>query len=109
MNQPAPTLEALQAAFSDVHDPEFGISIIDLGLIHEIRIDGDHVIITMTLTSFYCPAGDVITAGVKCATERVPGVGRATVNLVWEPLWTPERLTPAGRQQLGWDAPRIEA
>jgi hypothetical protein len=48
-------------------------------------------------------------AGVKSAAERVPGVSQATVNLVWAPLWTPERLTPAGRAQLGWDAPRLDA
>jgi metal-sulfur cluster biosynthetic enzyme len=106
---PLPTLADVEAAIAQVADPEFGLSIVDLGLIYDLRLEDDEVRVTMTLTSFYCPAGDIIVAGVKSAAERVPGVSQATVNLVWAPLWTPERLTPAGRAQLGWDAPRLDA
>lgn len=100
--------ETLREAFRHVSDPEFGVSIEDLGLIYDITIDGGRVVVTMTLTSMYCPAGDVILAGVKSAAEAVPGVTGAEVVLVWEPLWTPERLSNAARVHLGWDAPRIE-
>lgn len=106
---PPPTLADVEAAIARVADPEFGLSIVDLGLIYNLRLEGSEVYVTMTLTSFYCPAGDVILGGVKAAAESVPGVNRADVQLTWEPPWTPECLTPAGRAQLGWDAPRVEA
>ena len=90
-----------------VYDPEFGVSVRDLGLIHGISAAGDGtVVVTMTLTSRYCPAGDVIMSGVKSATETVPGVSSVRVDLVWDPQWTPERLSPAARVQLGWDESR---
>ncbi|MFH1500223.1 MAG: metal-sulfur cluster assembly factor [Verrucomicrobiota bacterium] len=104
----SPTVEALREAFTRVYDPEFGVSIEDLGLIYGIDIDGGRVSVTMTLTSFYCPAGEVILAGVKSAAEAVPGVSEADVRLVWEPSWTPALLSPAAREHLGWDETRIE-
>jgi metal-sulfur cluster biosynthetic enzyme len=95
---------ALTDAFCHVYDPEFGASIQDLGLIYDLAIDeSGGVTVTMTLTSMYCPAGEVILGGIKAAAEGVPGVASAQVNLVWEPAWTPELLTPAARLQLGWD------
>ncbi len=100
---------ALREAFAQVYDPEFGVSIQDLGLIYATEIGEDGgVTVVMTLTSMYCPAGDVILAGVKAAAESVPGVAWAEVRLVWEPLWTPDLLSPAGRKQLGWDQPRVD-
>jgi metal-sulfur cluster biosynthetic enzyme len=106
---PLPTLADIEAAIARVADPEFGLSIVDLGLVYDLRVEGNEVQVTMTLTSFYCPAGEVILGGVKAAAESVPGVSRATVQLTWEPPWTPDCLTPAGRAQLGWDTPRVEA
>lgn len=100
--------DTLRAAFKTVYDPEFGVSVEDLGLIYDARIEADVVTVTMTLTSLYCPAGDVILAGVKAAAEALPGVTRADVSLVWEPLWTPDRLSEDARAQLGWDEPRID-
>jgi metal-sulfur cluster biosynthetic enzyme len=110
MNIDVPKLvpSVFRDAFKSVYDPEFGVSVEDLGLIYDIRIEGSSVFINMTLTSMYCPAGDVITNGVKAAAEAVPGVTHAEVNLVWDPLWHPERLSPEARQQLGWDEPKIE-
>lgn len=104
----APDVPALRAAFKTVYDPEFGVSIQDLGLIYDIQVEDGAALVNMTLTSMYCPAGEVILAGVKAAAEAVPGISRAEVTLVWEPLWTPERLSPEARAQLGWDEPRIE-
>lgn len=110
MNTPAaPDSSAILAALATVQDPEFSIGIVDLGLIYDVAVTAGEVVVTMTLTSFYCPAGDVITAGVKSAAERVPSVRSARVELVWEPLWTPERLSPAARAQLGWDTPHLSA
>jgi metal-sulfur cluster biosynthetic enzyme len=58
----------------------------------------------MTLTSQYCPAGEVILAGIKAAAETVAGVVTVDIKLVWEPAWTPDLLSAAGRKQLGWDS-----
>lgn len=103
-----PTHEALRAAFERVYDPEFGVSVYDLGLIYAMDISADGVVsIVMTLTSFYCPAGDVILEGVKSAAEGVPGVSRVEVRLVWEPPWTPELLSARARVQLGWDESQV--
>ena len=113
MNTPAshahPLVPGLLEAFGRVYDPEFGVSIRDLGLIYDIAVDeAGEVRVTMTLTSMYCPAGDVIVDGIRSAAEAVPGVARARVDLVWEPVWSPEMLSPEARAQLGWDQPRIE-
>lgn len=104
-----PSIDALRDAFARVYDPEFGVSVQDLGLIYGIEISGRRVDVTMTLTSFYCPAGEVILAGVKSAAEALPGVLEAHVELVWDPTWTPERLSPAAREQLGWDVSDVNS
>lgn len=109
MNPSPVTTEQLRDAFRHVHDPEFGVSVEDLGLIYDLRLEGDQAHVTMTLTSMYCPAGDVILAGVRSAAEAVPGVAHARVDLVWDPLWTPARLSAHARRQLGWDEARVDA
>lgn len=96
-------LEAVRAACASVADPEFGVSVSDLGLIYDIAIEGGAVVVAMTLTSAYCPAGDVILGGVQAAAQRVPGVASVDVRLVWEPGWTPEMVNAEGRRQLGWE------
>ena len=105
----APEIQALRTAFKAVYDPEFGVSVEDLGLIYDIRVVEGVVFVEMTLTSMYCPAGDVILAGVKAAAEAVPGIAQAEVALVWDPLWTPDRLSPPARETLGWDRPHADA
>jgi metal-sulfur cluster biosynthetic enzyme len=105
-----PLIPALLEACGRVYDPEFGVSVRDLGLIYDVAVDeGGAALITMTLTSMYCPAGDVILDGVKSAAEAVPGVRGVRVDLVWEPTWTPDLLSPEARRQLGWDEPRVQA
>jgi metal-sulfur cluster biosynthetic enzyme len=102
-------VETIRSALRDVYDPEFGVSIEDMGLIYDISVDHGRAAITMTLTSMYCPAGDVILAGVKAATEKIPGIHQADIALVWEPVWSAERLSPLAREQLGWDVPQTDA
>jgi metal-sulfur cluster biosynthetic enzyme len=95
--------ELVHVALARVFDPEFGVSVVDLGLIYDLRVENDCAFIAMTLTSMYCPAGDVILEGVKSAAESVPGIARAELELVWTPPWTPDRLSTVAREQLGWD------
>jgi metal-sulfur cluster biosynthetic enzyme len=99
----APTPALIRDACATVNDPEFGLSIEDLGLIYDASIDDSgRVVVAMTLTSPYCPAGDVIVNAVTAVVAAVTGVTAVDVQLVWEPAWTPECVTPKGREYLGW-------
>lgn len=90
-------------ALREVYDPELGINVVDLGLIYGVHIDGADVTVTMTLTTPGCPLHDVLTEAVDGAVRFfIPGVNSVAVDLVWDPPWTPERISPAGRDELGW-------
>lgn len=104
MNAPvdSPVLADVRAACGSVADPEFGVRIDDLGLIYDLVITDGAVAVAMTLTSAYCPAGDVIVGAVRAAVAAVPGVVSVDIRLVWDPAWSPEMISPAGRAQLGW-------
>jgi len=96
------TLAEVRAACASVNDPEFGLSIDDLGLIYDVSLEHSAATIAMTLTTPYCPAGDVIVNAVHAAVSAVPGVARVEVRVVWEPQWIPEMVSPRGRELLGW-------
>ena len=103
-----PLVPSLLEAFGRVYDPEFGVSIRDLGLIYEIEVDEAGIAhVKMTLTSMYCPAGGVILDGIRAAAEAVPGVRGADVELVWEPVWSPDMLSQSAREQLGCNQPQV--
>ena len=97
-----PNVAAVRAACASVNDPEFGLSIEDLGLIYDVAVDAGDVAIAMTLTTPSCPAGDVIVNGIRAAVAAVPGVVSVDLRLVWDPQWTPEMVSARGRVQLGW-------
>lgn len=98
-----PLRDAVRAACASVADPEFGVSVYDLGLIYDIAIHEGAVVVSMTLTTPHCPAGDVILDGVRAAVAHLPGVSSVEVRLVWEPGWTPEMVNATGRRHLGWE------
>jgi metal-sulfur cluster biosynthetic enzyme len=83
-------------------DPEFGVSIVELGLIYDVQLSDTQVTTVMTLTSPYCPAGDVIMDGVRAVLTRCGGERTVDVQLVWSPPWTPAMMTRAACDQLGW-------
>ena len=99
-----PGLAEIRAACASVYDPEFGVSIDDLGLIYDVALAGSAVSIAMTLTKPSCPAGDVIADGVRAAVSAVRDVTSVDVRLVWDPQWTPEMINARGREQLGWQS-----
>lgn len=96
------TVGCVWSVLATILDPEFGLNIVDLGLIYDVTLAGDEVRVAMTLTSPGCPAGEMIHGGVQRALEEMPGVGAMRVDLVWEPAWTPAMLTAAAREHLGW-------
>ncbi len=102
---PLPTLEALREALRKVIDPEVGMNIVDLGLIYNIgmAIDGSSVSIEMTMTSPACPMGEMIIEDVEAVlAEELPEHVEREVNLVWEPPWSPDRMSEPARKHYGW-------
>lgn len=87
-----------------VRDPELELNIVDLGLIYDVEIDKVRKLatITMTLSTPACPAGDYIKGGVELmAKESLPGYN-IIINLTFEPEWSADKISEAGRQELGW-------
>ena len=85
---------AVEAALKSVHDPEIPVNIHDLGLIYDVdRQQNGDVYITMSLTAPGCPVAGEMPGQVAEAVAAVDGVGVVTVELVWEPAWSPERMS----------------
>jgi metal-sulfur cluster biosynthetic enzyme len=97
------TQETVFDALRQVNDPELGINLVDLGLIYGVEIEGGKVQVDMTLTTPGCPMHSFIARQAWLAVNNLPGVTETVVRIVWEPRWTPERLSPAARAQLGWN------
>jgi len=96
------TIKQVLEALKEVTDPEVGINVVDLGLIYGIRIDeNDNVTITMTMTTPMCPVTSIILADVQLRLERIPGIGKVNIELVWEPAWSAEMISSEYRAQLG--------
>ena len=98
-----PTEEVVWDALRTVDDPEVGMSVVDLGLVYGVEVRGDDVSVTITMTSPACPLGDVIIENASAAIRAAaPGAGKIDVALVWDPPWTPERMSEAARRRFGW-------
>jgi metal-sulfur cluster biosynthetic enzyme len=110
---PTVTEEDVLSALKSCYDPEIPVNIVDLGLIYHVNFTPapaetpeqarQDVIIDMTLTAQGCPEHVNISAQVKSRLEQLPGIRTASVNVVWTPPWTPERLSPDAKKQLGID------
>lgn len=88
-------------ALREVYDPEIPVNIVDLGLVYEVDIKPKRVDVKMTLTAMGCPmAGDVM-ADVRDHLIDIPGIEDAGVELVYDPPWSPERMTEEARWELG--------
>ncbi len=85
-----------------VKDPELNLNIVDLGLIYEVHVSGSNVQIDMSLTSPGCPSGPEIMGEAEQQLRTIPGIGDVTMNLVWSPPWTPERIEPRVRAYMGF-------
>jgi metal-sulfur cluster biosynthetic enzyme len=97
------TLAELLETLKSVIDPELGINIVDLGLVYGVVADAGAVTVTMTLTTPGCPLHASIEAAVVRAMEtRHQDLERVEVELVWDPPWDTDRISPEGRAQLGW-------
>ena len=92
------------AALRNVLDPETGVNVVDLGLIYgvAVRPESRAVEVSMTFTTPACPAGGPMLDGADRALRALPGVEEVSVQLTFDPPWTPERITESGRAALGW-------
>ena len=97
----AVSTDQVKMALRKVKDPELNLNVVDLGLIYGIAVDGNRVEIDMSLTSPGCPSGPQIMGDVERMVRTVEGVGDVIVNLVWTPLWTPDRIEPRVRAYMG--------
>ncbi|WP_053368909.1 metal-sulfur cluster assembly factor [Bacillus sp. FJAT-27245] len=94
--------DKIREELKQVLDPELNINVVDLGLIYGIRMATERdVEITMTLTTPGCPLHDSITSGVKHRIEAMEEINSATVNLIWEPAWSPENMSKEALRLLG--------
>lgn len=108
---PLLTEEELRVALKDCFDPEVKLNLVDLGLIYGLTTEPDpdatpawprqRVKVTMTLTTPQCPASGLIFEQVNNRLLSLPQVSKVEVDLVWEPRWSPHRISAAGRAQLG--------
>ena len=84
----------------DVLDPELPISIIDMGLIYDVRVDGRAVELDITFTATACPCADFIMDDIRTRLLQEPACDKVQINIVWDPPWTNDRLSPEGRELL---------
>jgi metal-sulfur cluster biosynthetic enzyme len=101
-NTTALTADDIWQALAAIPDPEFGVNIVDLGLIYSVEAKDGDVHVVMTLTTETCPSGGWMHSGAEAAIQALAGVRSVRVDLVFEPPWTPEMLSAAAKQQLGW-------
>ncbi|MCL6637020.1 MAG: metal-sulfur cluster assembly factor [Alicyclobacillus sp.] len=95
-------LNEVRERLREVYDPEIGINVVDLGLIYEmVELDEGHLYIQMTMTTPGCPAHDTLRDAVEWAAAQAPGVAMVEVDVVWDPPWTPDKMTEEARSLLG--------
>jgi metal-sulfur cluster biosynthetic enzyme len=92
----------LREALSHVVDPEIGLDVVALGLVYGATMEDGIARVELTMTTPACPQQEVILEDARNALENVEGVTRADVELVFEPHWTPARMSDEAKRTLGW-------
>jgi len=93
----------VREALRSVEDPEAGMNIVDLGLVYAIVAEPGRVRVEMTMTSPACPVGPYLVDEAAAAIRTLAAQGtEISVDLVWEPPWTPERMSADARSRFGW-------
>lgn len=98
-----PDDDAVREVLRQVDDPEAGMNIVELGLVYAIEVTMDAVAIDLTMTSAACPMADLIVEQARAAVATIVPAGmRVDVTLVWDPPWTPDKMTGIAREHFGW-------
>jgi metal-sulfur cluster biosynthetic enzyme len=107
MNGPPHLIDALR----DVYDPccaDRGISIVDMGVVEDVRVDGSHVAVDLVLTTGWCPFVASMSSAIPDRLKRVDGVESVDVQVVWDPVWTMDRLSEPARAKLALPLEELE-
>lgn len=94
-------VDSVRDALRRVCDPEVGINIVDLGLVYEISVEGDTVVVIMTFTTEGCPAANVLLVEVEDAIANLPGSPLPDVRVTFDPPWSPDMISADGKNLLG--------
>ena len=95
--------EEVYEALEEVIDPELGLDFVSLGLVYDVNIEqGSEVYVTFTLTTPACPIGPQVSEQMKEFVGDLPGVSAVHPKMVFDPPWSPEMMTEAGKQEIGW-------
>ncbi|HSB56543.1 MAG TPA: PqqD family peptide modification chaperone [Nitrosopumilaceae archaeon] len=97
------TTQQILDSLKQCMDPEIPINVVDMGLIYGVDVDADNKIdIKMTMTTRGCPLHDTLVSDVKRYVNKVPGVNGVNVEIVWDPVWTPEKMSEAGKKLINY-------
>jgi metal-sulfur cluster biosynthetic enzyme len=91
----------LWAAIDEVEDPHMPVSIVELGMVYDVRADGGAATVEMTFPCMGCPAYDMIQDDVREQVTDFDAVDDVDIEIVWDPVWSKDRLAPEVREQLG--------
>lgn len=98
-----PDDEAVREALRTVDDPEAGMNIVDLGLVYVVEVRDGAVDVDLTMTTAACPMTDMIVEQAHAAVQAiVPPEAAVNINLVWDPPWTPDKMSGIAREHFGW-------
>ncbi len=106
-----PDEQRLLDALRDVHDPccaDRGISIVDMGVVEDVRVEGAHVEVDLLPTTGWCPFVATMTDAIPDRLRRLEGVQTVDVRVVWDPMWTPDRLSPSAQDKLTMPLDELE-
>ncbi len=97
------TSQQVLDSLKECMDPEIPINIVDMGLIYGVKVSNDNKVdVKMTMTTRGCPLHDTLVTDVKRYVNKVPGVSGVNVEIVWEPAWTPEKMSEEGKKLINY-------
>ena len=97
------TEEEVRAVLRGVIDPEVGMNIVDLGLVYGVEISANRLHVDLTMTTPACPMGEMILDDAQQALAAlVPASVEIELNLVWDPPWSPDKMSEHAREHFGW-------
>jgi metal-sulfur cluster biosynthetic enzyme len=107
----SPDRAELMEALRDVYDPccaDRGINIVDMGVVEDVRMEGTHVSVDLVPTTGWCPFVATMSSAIPDRLRKLAGVETVDVQVVWEPVWTMERLSPSAREKLSMPLDELE-
>ena len=105
------TRDVLIDALREVYDPccaDRGISIVDMGVVEDVRVDGSHVDVDLVLTTGWCPFVVSMSTAIPDRLTQLRGVESVDVKVVWDPVWTTDRLSESAREKLSMPLEELE-